>query len=157
MGCRCGEFGTIELYREHVSERIKRTRTLRRTLDLVAEHPLKEHKLLKCGVCNQFWQISRAWNWGDFEYLFKVPEIEEVDWKTEPFEQPDELLIHSSMMYTYDENNTFELTSRICKNDTCSEFSIQYSVLCKQHHITDLQERSVLPPRPSGRRLPDYE
>lgn len=157
MGCRCSEFGTIELYREDITERIKRTRTLRRTLDQIAHHPLEEHKLFRCGVCDQFWQISRAWGWGNFEYLFKVPAIKKDDWETQPFQQPDEIFAYLTSIFEYEQKNSFELTSRVCKRETCSESAIQYSVLCKIHHIEDLQDKGGLARKPTGRPLPDYD
>ena len=108
-------------FREKISERIKHTPRLKRSLETVVEHSLGEHKLLKCQVCGQHWQLSRAWNWGNYKYVFKVPNIEADEWSSEPYVQPDELLIYSAVMQDYLNKNIFVETDRECRSDDCDE------------------------------------
>ena len=156
MSCGCAKYGSIELFREKISERIGQTRTLRRTLEIISEHPVEKHKLLKCFVCDQYWQLSYAWNWGDRAYLFKVPEIEPEEWLTEPYVQPAELLIHSAAMENYMSRNRFVETRNNCRTNECTNRAIKYSVFCLDHRIESLQIAGALPRRPYGRELPEY-
>ena len=157
MSCSCSHFLPIELDRKDIRKRINKSRRLRRELDLLAEDGSGEHKLFKCPVCGRFWQASRAWNWGNEEYLFETPSIDPADWNSLPFEQPDELLIYSAVMRDYYERNTFETTTIRCRQELCTGFAIRSSVLCEAHHVAKLQADGGLVRRPVGRRLPYYK
>ena len=156
MNCNCGQYDAIELFREKVSERIRHTRTLKKRLETIAEHSLGEHKLLKCPLCGQYWQISCAWNWSNGKYLFKVPDIKINEWLSKPYVQPDELLIYTAMMHDYVDKNNFVETEKDCRTDGCANRAVRYSVLCLDHHIESLQAAGALPKEPQGRDLPDY-
>ena len=157
MSCSCAQFPPIELDRKSIRRRINKSRRFKRGLNLIAEDGSGEHKLFECHSCGKFWQSSRAWNWGNEEYIFETPPIDPEDWKTLPFEQPDELLIYSAVMRDYYERNSFETTTKPCQQESCSKLAIRFSVLCEEHHIAKLQDGRGLVSRPAGRRLPYYE
>lgn len=157
MSCPCSQFLPIELDRESVRKRINKSRRLKRELELLAKDDSGEHKLFKCPKCGKFWQASRAWSWGNEEYLFETPSIDPAEWTALPFEQPDELIVFSAVMRDYYERNSFETTNTPCRQESCSNFAIRYSVLCEEHHIAKLQDGRGLVSRPVGRRLPFYK
>jgi hypothetical protein len=157
MSCDCTKFGHLELYREEITERIKQSIFLKRSLEIIAKREDDASKLLKCPACEQFWQSSWAWNWGDKEYLFKVPEIEIVSWVAEPYVQPDELLIYSASMANYLKKSKFVERDMKCLSDGCSDPAVLYSVFCKKHHIASLQNAGALPKMPTGRWFAPYE
>jgi hypothetical protein len=50
------------------------------------------------------WQCSRAWNWGNEKYIFKVPDVELADWLELRFMSPDEWLIYIALEEYYHNN-----------------------------------------------------
>ncbi|WP_210490327.1 hypothetical protein [Rufibacter aurantiacus] len=112
--------------------------------------------LYQCLYCQQFWQSNRAWNWGNKEYLIKVPAIEVEDWKVDPYMQPDQMLIYSALMIEYFEKNILADSEKLCSKESCNRPALTTSVLCKDHFIQNLQEFHLLPKRPSGRLFEPY-
>src|SRR5262245_3491100 len=99
--CKCQDYEDLELLRDAITERMKASPRLKKRLQGLAEHPGGEHKLFVCQYCHQMWQASRAWSWGNHEYVFKIPQIESSQWIEKPFAQPDELLIYTARMNDY--------------------------------------------------------
>ena len=157
FACSCSSFRDLEFVRKDISKRIKESRSLRKSLELVSSHTDAEHKLYRCQSCGQMWQGSRAWNWGNDEYLFKVPIIEVADWLENVFVQPDELLIYVAVVGEYWHRNRFDLSEKICRAQSCSRNAIANSVLCLRHHMESLQRAHMLPTSPVGRWFPPYE
>jgi hypothetical protein len=157
MNCECSKYEPLELYREAISKRIKQTKTLLKKLETIAGQGDGEHKLLKCSVCGQSWQSSRAWNWGNDEYLFQVPTIQIDEWLSEPYMQPDEMLIYSAVMQTYMEKNNFVETERECRAEGCVKRAVELTVFCLEHHIESLQDAGALSKDPKGRWFPPYD
>lgn len=155
MTCECNKYQPIQLRRKDISDRIKISRKLKKQLTQIAKHN-DEHNLYMCKVCGQLWQGSRAWNWGNDEYLFKVPQIDIDDWIYEPYMCPDEMLIYSAVMGDYYEKNSFRITETNCQEPDCFEKAVVNSVLCKKHFIENLQLVGILPKRPSGRLFAPY-
>jgi hypothetical protein len=155
MSCKCSEYEHLEFRRAAISKRIRQSKKLKKTLQMIVEHGAGEHKLLKCPECDQYWQSSRAWNWGNDEYLFKVPDITSDEWLQEPYIQPDELLIYDAVMRNYMDQE-FPESSRQCRVADCDEHALTVSVFCLWHHIESLQESKVLPKEPDGRWFPPY-
>jgi hypothetical protein len=156
MNCECSQYEHLELYRKAVSKRIKQTKTLKKQLEIIAEHSNGEYKLLKCPACGQLWQSSRAWNWGNDEYLFKVPNIQIDEWLSEPYIPPDEMLIYSAVMQDYMERNSFVETERECRAEGCVNRAVEFTVFCLEHHIESLQNAGALPKDPTGRWFAPY-
>lgn len=154
MNCECNQYQHLELIRKAISKRIRETKSLKKKLDLLAENG--EHKLWRCRACNQLWQSSRAWNWGAEEYLFKVPEISVDEWLNKPFIQPDEMLIHTSVMKDYMDGQTFVEKPEKCRTEGCIKRAIELSVFCLEHHVESLQNAGRLPQTPQGRLFPPY-
>lgn len=156
MTCECSKFGPIDLCREEISTRIKETLELANGFESIARHNGGEHKLLKCRTCGQYWQISRAWNWGNDEYLFKVPGIQTEEWLFEPYVQPDELLMYNSMMHDYIKKNNFVKKETECQAEGCRNRAVQFSVFCVEDQIKSLQNAGVLPKTVQGRWFAPY-
>ena len=155
--CSCGSFRDLELIRRDISKRAKESRQLKKTLDLVCCHSDAEHKLYQCKGCGKLWQGSRAWNWGNEEYLFIVPPIAVADWQQEVFVQPDELLIFLAVIGEFWDKNRFDLSDEWCRAERCRNKSIVNSVLCLRHHLESLQRAHMLPATPVGRWFPPYQ
>jgi hypothetical protein len=156
-GCECWHFDHMELYRHNIDSRIKATKRIKRDLKSLAESPDKMHKLFKCEVCGQFWQGSYAWNWGNKEYIYKVPTISVKDWLEEAYIQPDQLLIYNAVMSNWYESNSFEESEQPCRHDGCPNKAVKGLVQCLEHHIEDLQRAGALPKPPQGRWFPPYQ
>lgn len=155
--CACSEYEDLEFLRKVITKRLKDSRILKKQLEVVAKHPEKEHKLYRCNSCCQFWQGSRAWNWGNDEYLFKVPTITPEEWLVEVFVQPDELLIFTGALGRFLEENTFTDKEELCSVKECSKKSVSGTLNCLRHHIESLQRGRVMPAYPSGRWFEPYE
>lgn len=149
--CACGRYEHLELLRKCIDRRIKETKKLRKQCELLAEHENGLDKLLRCTPCGQYWQSSRAWNWDNKEYMFKVPEIEIAEWLSVPYIRPDQMLIYSAVMQDYFERNTFAETDNECRAERCNRRTITLSVFCTEHHIESLQRAGALPSDPMGR------
>ncbi|GLC30616.1 hypothetical protein [Clostridium omnivorum] len=111
MWCNCSNYKELELNRESISDRIKCTKQIIRKLKLISKSS-NEYRLYRCEVCGQLWQGSFAWNWGNKEYLFKVPDISIDSWIFEPYMSPDEMLIYSAIMEDYFNKNSFEASEK---------------------------------------------
>jgi hypothetical protein len=155
MSCECKAYEDLEFRRAAITERVKHSKRLKKELEVIAKHPAGEHKLLKCQACGQYWQSSRAWNWENDEYLFKVPEIAVDEWLKEPFIQPDELLIYDAVMRDYLEKAPAK-SSRPCHVEGCDRNALKVSTFCLWHHIESLQKSGGLPKEPIGRWFPPY-
>ncbi len=154
--CTCAEYADIEFQRKAVRARIKVTPALRRTLSLVAKHKDGEHKLYSCPACGQFWQSSRAWNWGAEEYLFRVPTVDTASWLAEVFVQPDELLIFTAVMSQFLRQNRFSPGPAACTVAGCSSHAVIGVGTCLRHHVEALQREHQLPSAPLGRWFSPY-
>lgn len=154
--CSCSQFSDLEFFRDAIGERIKLSRPLKKALVLIDDEPSGEHKLYRCNRCGQLWQSSRAWNWGNHEYLFKVPLIEAVDWKATVYVQPDELLIFAALIGHFLTSNDFETSVTDCRTQGCQHRAVSGSVNCKRHHLESLQRIGTMPPYPTGRWFGPY-
>jgi len=154
--CSCSKYEDLEFLRKVIAKRIKESRPLKKSFVQIAEHSEKEHKLYRCVECDQYWQGSRAWNWGNDEYLFKVPPIDTDLWKSEVFVQPDELLIFTSVVSNFLNRNTFTKKDSLCSVTECEQFAVSGSVNCLRHHLESLQRARMIPIYPSGRWFKPY-
>jgi hypothetical protein len=154
--CSCSEYEDLEFLRKLVAKRINESRSLKKSFGLIAEHSDNEHKLYRCGTCGQLWQGSRAWNWGNGEYLFKVPPIEIDAWKSEVFVQPDELLIFTAIVSDFLKQNTFAEMESSCSVLGCGQKAVSGSVNCLRHHLESLQRAHTMPAYPAGRWFKPY-
>ncbi|MBM6616949.1 hypothetical protein [Bacillus suaedaesalsae] len=157
MGCECNNFDVIELQRNDISKRIKETKTLKKKLKLLAKHPNGEDQLYECDKCEQLWQGSYAWNFGNGEYLFKVPKVDTEKWHVEQFVAPDEILIYLAIMDRFLTENRFEVSEEFCKKDHCINKAVKGLNFCLKHHIKSLQNIGTLPQTPSGKLFETYE
>ncbi|AYB34730.1 hypothetical protein [Chryseolinea soli] len=153
--CECSAYSDLELIRESIDKRIATTKKLKKQLQWVAESPAGD-SLYKCDGCQQLWQSSHAWNWGNKEYLFKVPTIAVADWMEEFFARPDQMLLYSGMMHDYFEKNKFVVSDTPCRKEGCGHNALVNNVLCKEHFIQSLQQFGMLPKFPEGRMFSPY-
>lgn len=153
--CSCDKYHPIELTRDEISKRVKESRGIKKWLELKAETS-QGQQLFQCQNCNQFWQKNLAWNWGNKEYLIKVPAIEIADWQNEPYMQPDQMLIYSALMSEYFEKNILADSENECRKEGCNNSALTTSALCRDHFIQNLQEFNMLPPKPMGRVFEPY-
>ena len=154
--CTCANFDSIELTRSAISGRIKASRELKKSLEEIAAHSEGEHKLFVCRACGQLWQGSRAWNWGNDLYLFRVPYIDASDWLEMAFVQPDDLMIYAAAMYALLEKGNFVSSDQICRINGCTRKSMQGLVTCLAHHVASLQAIGSFPSEPNGRWFEPY-
>lgn len=154
--CTCTEYQHIEFKRSAVDKRIKESRSLRKVLALVAEYPDEEHKLYSCRECGQLWQGSRAWNWGNDEYLFRVPQIEVSQWLQQVFVQPDELLIFTAVISQLLGSGNFVTSEQACRVSGCARKSVQGLATCLPHHVSSLQNVGQFARDPKGRWFHPY-
>jgi hypothetical protein len=138
-----------------MEKRIEQTKTIRKSLKLLANSPDKLHNLYQCDACNQFWQESRAWSWDNKLYLFKVPSTSTQDWLDEPYIRPHELATFNSSVARVLENVSEK--SDPCSVNGCPNKAITRSVSCLAHHIQSLQKVRLLPQDPTGRWFPPYD
>jgi hypothetical protein len=154
--CSCAEYEHIEFLRKAVRKRINASRSLKKSLALLMKHPDGEHKLYRCTACDQMWQGSRAWNWGNDEYLFRVPDIKEGQWIKEVFVQPDELLIFTAVLGDFLSANRFTVLKAPCGVDGCRDNAVSGTSTCLRHHVEALQRVHQLPETPTGRWFEPY-
>lgn len=154
--CSCSKYEDLEFLRKVITRRIKESHSLKKSFLLISEHPEKEHKLYRCEACGQLWQGSRAWGWGNDEYLFKVPPIDPDDWKSEVFVQPDELLIFAAIVGEFLVRNTFTEKDSLCSVPGCGHKAVSGSVNCLRHHFESLQRVGTMPAYPTGRWFKPY-
>jgi hypothetical protein len=154
--CLCAQFSDLELLRGDITKRIRDSKQLKKSLSVICKHLDGEHKLYHCAACGQLWQGSRAWNWGNYEYLFKVPSVEPLDWASEVYAQPDELLIFTAVMHDFLTRGAFTDTVSICRAEGCSKKAVSGAVHCLGHHLSNLQILGTMPPYPTGRWFGPY-
>ena len=130
LSCTCSNYSDLKAKRKSISRRIQETKTLKKALTLISKHIDGETSLYLCEDCGQYWQGSRAWNWGNHEYLFKVPETQVAEWKDEPYVQPDELIDYIGAMQYFMANLLLENTTCKCKADGCDRKAIKLSAFC---------------------------
>ncbi len=104
MTCDCEKYERLEPCRHCIYEKIKATKTLTKTFEVMAEKQDENSSLLKCSPCNQLWQGSISRNWGRTKYVFKVPEISVEDWLEEPYIEPEKILNYLSSCREYEKN-----------------------------------------------------
>ena len=150
MTCGCEKYERLEPCRHCIYERIKATKTLTKTLEVIAEKQDENSSLLKCSLCNQLWQGSISRNWGRTKYVFKVPEISVEDWLEEPYIEPEKILNYLSSRREYEKKQVFIERGEKCKKENCNKNAVQYTVFCKEHHIEFLQNTNVLAKFPKG-------
>src|SRR5262245_25649355 len=117
--CRCNEYGHLEFERKGISKRIRETPALKKLLELIAKSP-DGHKLYRCPACEQLWQCSRAWNWGNKDYLFKVPDISVPEWTAEPYVHPSDLFEFGTVMSEFLNGANFTAGGKRCSVSGCS-------------------------------------
>lgn len=154
--CFCAQFNDLEFLRAAITKRIKDSCQLKKSLTAVSKHLDGEHKLYHCAACGQLWQGSRAWNWGNEEYLFRVPPVELTDWESEVYVQPDALLIFTAVMHDFLTRGAFTDTASICRTQGCSKSAVSGSVNCLRHHLGNLQNLGTMPSYPVGRWFGPY-
>jgi hypothetical protein len=150
MNCECVLYGAVELDRDSINKRIKESKKFAKQLQLLASSDEGYgSKLLKCAECGQLWQQSSAWNFGAKEYVFKVPACSVDEWTSEPFAQPDELMICS---VTNEQllSQTFEERDCLCRHENCDRHAIRWNIFCKEHYLSPLIQV------PKGRLFPPY-
>lgn len=154
--CTCSEFQHLEFDRRQVSKRIRDTAALKKQLEIVAVHPGKRHKLYRCSTCDQFWQCSRAWNWGNKDYLFRVPSIHKEQWCQEAFVSPSDLMEYGWSMGQFLLEANFVVGSKKCSISGCSSQAVIPLSNCLLHHVRELQRMGQLGPDPTGRWFDPY-
>ena len=135
--CTCNTYDDL-LDRPSLNSRGHQTKKIIDTLTFLAAHSEKEHMLYKCSVCGQLWQRSLDWVRGNKAYIFKVPNITEVEWAAKPFVQPDELFNRVGRIQQYLERAFFEETPNKCRHESCSNQAIILSVFCAFHHMENI-------------------
>ncbi|GAB3639183.1 hypothetical protein GCM10027422_47740 [Hymenobacter arcticus] len=156
MSCSCSHYAPLTLTRPSITKRIKATKNLLGTLQLLAEDEHTALKLLACPHCGQYWQTGREWNFGHREYAFQVPVITVAEWLAQPYTQPAAWLIYGAVMGDYLAENTFAPGAAPCRVAGCQRLASQGMSLCKEHHIGQLQQFGILPKRPNGRLFAPY-
>ena len=149
--CTCMKYDDLDLSRDCITKRIKHSKKISKKLKLVATNADKEHKLYKCDNCEQFWQGSHAWHWGNYEYLFKVPFITTEKWLEEAYVQPDRLFTFLVGIETLIDPSTFEEKNNPCRNSHCEDNAVSGSAFCLKHHIKQLQNLGQIPSVPEGK------
>lgn len=155
--CTCADFGDLPFERQAVSRRIRDTVQLKKLLGLVGKHPTKQHRLYRCDSCGQLWQCSRAWNWGNKDYLFKVPAISVEEWNEQAYVHPSQLMESTWAMGEFLSGSDFATGTTTCAVPGCSRLAVRSLRNCLKHHVEDLRRVEQLGPEPSGRWFPPYE
>ncbi len=155
MPCMCPTFADLELERKQIKQRSKETKRIVANLQLIATHEDSEHALYRCDSCGCLWQKALAWNWGNIEYVFKVPGCGTDEWRILPYVDPDSVLIWIASMEQY-LTQKFEPSGKPCRQAGCDRPGIRMSVNCLVHHIESIQRIGTLPATPNGRWMPCY-
>lgn len=153
--CNCKIYEDLEMTRKVITKRIKDRKQLKKSLAELCLSSDKEHKYLKCEECGQHWQMSRAWNWGNEAYMFKVPAIPVNDWLELPFVQPDKLLIFVACVSDFIKKSN-QLDDTVCKVEGCKEYVLLNTVFCIKHQMQSLQRQNRFPSFPEGRWFGPY-
>jgi len=142
--CRCDSYEDILDY-GILKKRFKETKSLLKNLEIISEHPGKEHFLYICNNCEHYWQRSLSWMDGNKQYFFKVPKIDIREWMSKPFVQPDELFTSTGMIRQYLDRATLEEQSTLCRHAECSHHTMRLSVFCIIHHMESIGIKSMPP------------
>lgn len=154
--CKCADFEDLEMLRKVISKRIKETKKIKQALLLLAKSEDSGNVLMECESCGQYWQGSRAWNWGNDLYLFHVPKITIEEWQKQPYVKPDELLIYVAVLQGIVEQGNFEPKNEPCRIEGCNQQAVSGLAHCLEHHVQNLQKINQLPRSPEGRWFPPY-
>lgn len=154
--CHCGSFVPLELTRDEITRCIKSTKKLLPQLQVLGQDQKAWHELRECPSCGGYWQVSRAWNWGNKPYAFRVPNIELDEWKQEAFVAPAELMIYVALMEDFLTKSEWASSTMKCRKPDCSRQAMHGLVVCLQHHILSLQRVAMLPEPPKGRWFEPY-
>ena len=127
-----------------------------RKLTPIAHNETLRLSLYLCAECSQFWQTGHEWNFGDRDYVFRVPPIETADWLAEPYRQPAAMLLYSAEMARFHERNRFEPGDKPCREEGCATLAMKHGSFCVAHHVRQLQDVGILRPPPMGRLFPPY-
>ncbi len=155
--CSCADYEDIEFARQAVSKRIKKSRDLKKVLELLQTYTYGIHKLYRCRICGQQWQGSLAWGWRNEEYLFRVPQIDTEQWLEEAFVAPHALLAYVASFHDFFTKNQFDETEKQCSVKGCERKAVSGVFTCLLHHVEGLQRLSLLPKEPTGRWFKPYE
>jgi hypothetical protein len=156
MSCDCSTIPDIPLQRAAVEKRMRQTPRIIRKLTLIAQNEKLRLKLYTCSECSQFWQTGHEWNFGDRDYVFRVPPIEVGEWLAEPYQQPAAMLIDSAVMARFFEHNDFQPGDKPCREEGCATLAMKHGSFCLEHHLQQLRDVKLLPARPIGRLFPPY-
>ena len=156
MTCGCDSYNDLRLQRNDISKRIKESKMLKKRIKLIAKHSNGEERLYVCNECDQLWQGSYAWNFGNGEYLYKVPSIEIKKWAEQYYTAPDEILIYLAMMERFFTKNKFVASEENCRKEQCINKAVKGLNLCLEHHIKSLQNIGNLPKAPKGKLFDPY-
>ena len=155
--CGCAQYSHLTLDRKAISLRIKQSVALMKRLEKVAEDSQLGISLFRCPLCGEMWQSGREWNFGNEEYLYRVPCITQEEWLHEHYVQPGALMMYSSLMQEYYERVKHIPSSDKCQVEGCSDHASTMSVFCRRHQIESLQKSGRLPSLPTGRLFPPYQ
>ncbi|HYK06092.1 MAG TPA: hypothetical protein VE974_30395 [Thermoanaerobaculia bacterium] len=142
--------------RDAIKRRIRETKRLLARLSLLETNAQLQLRLYICAVCGQYWQTGHEWNFGDREYIFRVPAIESSEWLREPYCQPAAMLIYSAAMENFFARNSFEDGDAPCREEACANRSMKQGFFCLDHHLEQLRAVRILPPTPPGRIFAPY-
>jgi hypothetical protein len=156
MTCDCAKYQPISLDRKSINRRIKESPAIRKKLSPVADNDTLRICLFRCPECGQLWQSGHEWNFGDREYVFRVPPIDVSEWQREPYAQPAAMMIHSASMHMFFTRNKFEQGDAPCRTEGCNKRAVRLSVFCLDHHVSALQRQGMLARKPIGRLFPPY-
>jgi hypothetical protein len=157
MACKCAEYPHLPFLRDAITRRIRETKGILTRLTLLETNSQDRLRLYLCEVCGQYWQTGHEWNFGDREYVFRVPAIEASEWLREPYCQPAAMLIFSAAMKDFFAKNSFEEGDVRCREEGCPNRAMMQGLFCVDHHVEQLRAVRILPVVPAGRMFPPYD
>jgi len=160
MSCQCASFRPLELSRDQILKRLRETKRIKKTLDVLVQDESEHVALYRCRDCGSFWQSGRQWGFGRDgfdEYLFQVPAISIEEWQREHYRQPAAMMVYSvAMSERYGWTPPPERDVQ-CEEVGCGRKAIRFSVHCLEHDIAHGRLVGSVPPEPRGRMFPPYE
>lgn len=156
MSCKCSKYPDLPLVRDAITRRIRDTKAIVARLTLLETNSRDRLSLYVCGTCGQHWQTGHEWNFGDRDYIFRVPAIETSEWLREPYCQPASMLIFSAAMKRYYEMNDLAEGDAPCREAGCPSRAMKQGLFCLDHLLEQLRAMKILPPVPAGRLFPPY-
>src|SRR5215204_718490 len=154
--CICAEYGHLQLDTSSIYERLAQTRSILPNFQLVAAREDGEHKLFRCPVCSQAWQLSKAWIWNNVEYVFKVLKGSPVAWQKNFYLPPDEMTYYNKTLREFIDKQSFSEINIECNVADCSRQAISLSIKCLRHHVEQMQLKNALLKIPQGKILLPY-